>query len=93
MAIGIKKLHRDLTAGPPPPFKRNRGTLFAQPLAHCKDLLDRPDLESDMVQLFMLRARRSVPDQRNRVMIGMAAQERKSAGLQVFRIDFGHFKA
>src|SRR6266850_2516294 len=33
MAIGIKKLYRDLTTGPAAPFERDRGTLFAQPLA------------------------------------------------------------
>jgi hypothetical protein len=93
MAIGIKKLYRDLTTGPAAPFKRDRDTLFPQPLAHCEDLLDRPDLESDMVQLFMLRERRSVANQRNGVMIGMAAQKCKSAGLQVFRINLSHFKS
>jgi hypothetical protein len=59
MAIGIKKFYRDLTTGPSAPFKRDRGTLFPQPLAHCEDLLDRPDLESDMVRL-LYGERRSV---------------------------------
>ena len=53
MAIGIKKLHRDLTASPAPPFKRNRGTLFAQPLARVKDFGERSNLESDVMQLCM----------------------------------------
>jgi hypothetical protein len=35
MAIGIEKLHGDLTTRPAPPFERDRGTLFVQPLAHA----------------------------------------------------------
>jgi hypothetical protein len=55
MAIGIKKLYRDLTTGPAAPFERDRGTLFAQPLADAEDFLNRRILESDMVQLCMAR--------------------------------------
>lgn len=92
MAVGIEKLHGDLTTRPAPPFKRNCGTPFAQPLAHRKDLLDRSDLESDVMQLRMARSPRAGADQRNRMMIGMATQKCKAAGLQLFRIDFGDFK-
>lgn len=93
MAIGIEKLYGDLTTRPAPPFKRDCGLPFAQPLAHWKDLLDRPDLESDVMQLRMARWPRASADQRNRMMIGMAAQKCKAAGLQLFRIDLGQFKA
>src|SRR2546430_15315553 len=41
----------------------------------------------------MLRSPCTGADQGDRMMIGMAAQERKAAGLQLFRIDFGDLKA
>src|SRR5215470_4456676 len=72
MAVGVEKLHGDLTTRPAPPFKRDRGTLFAQPLAHVEDLGHRSNLESDVMQLCMARLPRAGADQRNRMMIGMA---------------------
>jgi hypothetical protein len=88
MAIRVEKLHGDLTTRPAPPFKRDRRTLLAEPLAHGKNLLDRSDLESNMVQLRMARLPRTGADQRYRMMIGMAAQERKATGLEILGIDF-----
>jgi hypothetical protein len=46
-----------------------------------------------MVQLRMARLPRTGADQRDRMMIRMAAQERKATGLQILGIDFGHFKS
>src|SRR6266508_5261125 len=93
MAIGIEKLHRDLTTRSAPPFKRDCGTLLAQPLAHVEDFGERSNLESDVMQLCMSRPSSAGANQRNRMMIGMATQERKAAGLQIFGVDFGHFKS
>ena len=71
MAVGIKKLHGNLTARAAPSFKRDRSTVFAQPLAHVEDFGHRSDLESNVMQLRMERLPRATADQRDRMMIGM----------------------
>jgi len=93
MAIRVEKPHGNLTTRPAPPFKRDCGTLLAQPLAHVEDFGERSNLESYVMQLRVARSPSAGADQRNRMMIGMAAQERKAAGLQIFGIDFAHFKS
>jgi hypothetical protein len=64
--------------------------VLAQLFSHVQDLVKRRHLESDVMQFFMMRSPRAGADQRNRMMIGMTAQECKSAGLQIFGIDFSH---
>jgi hypothetical protein len=54
MIVGIKKLDGNLASRPAAAFERERNVMRAQTIAHAKDLLERPDLESDVMQLHVL---------------------------------------
>jgi hypothetical protein len=85
MAVGIKKLHGDLTTRAAPPFKRDCRTLFAQPFAHVEDFGERSNLESNVMQLCMggIAPRRSRPAQSNDDRCGSArTQSRRAADLR-----------
>ena len=55
VSIGIQKLYGDLAACPAASFKRNRGPMLAQAIAHAKNFFKCGNFKSDMMELVVLR--------------------------------------
>jgi hypothetical protein len=80
MAVGVAELDGDLAAGPAPTFEIDLDAVLPQVITGAQDLIERADLKGDMVQFDILGRRRQRPDERNTVMVRVAAQKAMPPG-------------
>src|SRR5262245_17469880 len=78
IAVRVPKFHGNLASGPPPSLEDDRNASLSQPLPRLEDLVECGHLEREVVEA----ARRSLDcaaDQRDAVMVGVAAEEHHAA--------------
>ena len=91
--VRIAEFDRELTSCAPPPDEIYRDPMAAQMVARPNDLVEGCDLERDMVELDIIRFGLQRADERNAVMVGVAAQEDHAAGHHLLRIDVRNLEA
>ena len=90
MAVGIQELDRDLAAGAAAALEDDLGAVLLQVIAGAEHLVERGELEGEVMQrLLGLAAAGSAADQRQAMVIAVAAQEHHAARHHVAGIDVG----
>src|SRR5260221_3634349 len=89
VAIGIAELHGNLHAGATPAVEIDLYLVFAQMVARADHLVERRDLEGNVVELDVGRLPRHRADQRDTVMIRIEAHEHHAARHHVGAVDVG----
>ena len=80
MAVGVEELDRDLAAGAAAALEGELGAVLLQVIAGAEHLVERGELEGEMMQaLVRRRIGRAVADQRQAMVIAVAAQEHHAA--------------
>src|SRR5205823_1310468 len=93
MAVGIEELHRDLDTGAPAAFEHDRHAMLAQALASMEDFVQRIDLERHVVQLALFRWSRHRADERDAMMVRVAAHEHHATRHHLLGIDIRYGEA
>src|SRR5262249_6054147 len=93
MIVRIAELDRELTAGAPPSGEIYLDPVPAEVVACPDDFVERCDLEGDMIELDIRRFGRHGTDERNAVMVRVAAQENHAARHHLRRVDVGDLEA
>ncbi len=91
--VRVAEFDRELTSGAPPPDEIYRDPVAAQMVARPDDLVEGCDLKRDVVELDIRRFGLHRADERNAVMVRVAAQEDHAAGHHLFRIDVRNLEA
>ena len=89
MAVRIAELDRDLHAGAPAALEMDRHVMLAQMVARAHHLIQGRDLERHMVQAAGAGFAAGRLEQRDAVMVGVAAQEHRAARHHVVAVDVG----
>ena len=93
MSVGIAKLDGDLTARAPASLEIDRHLVLAQVIARTQHFIERRHLEGQMIEIVRGRRVLEGSDQRNAVVIGIAAHEHHAAFHHLVRVDIRHAKA
>ncbi len=93
MVIRIEEFNGNLASRPPAALKVDRDVMRTQVVSCSDNLIERGNLESNMMQLQIFRLPLGCANQGNTVMIGNSAEKDHSTRHQFFWIDVRDFKA